>query len=321
MCLLGACEWRPSWFRSSDVKTEIRRYDHVLDEFVSLNSFSALQRMNTDYPRETKLLIEDVLAIGQVDEPHVEQKIRGFYMDSTVQALIQETHRQYADIDDIEEQLNKAFTALKTEDAGFHIPRVYTQVSALNQSIVVSDSMLGISLDKYLGADFPLYKSYYYTYQRRSMCRKNMVTDALLFYLLSEYFVPFDRSRTALDRILRVSKMHWVIARILDRKSLDEEIGFEKMRADWCRRNEAAIWQWLKEEGVLGNSEVAVSRMLIEPRENTPGLGPESSDQIGLWVGIRIVDDYMKRHSDVSIKDLLHTTDYQQMWKETRYAL
>ena len=32
-----------------------------------MNSFSALQKMNTDYPQVTKLLIEDVLAIGEVD--------------------------------------------------------------------------------------------------------------------------------------------------------------------------------------------------------------------------------------------------------------
>lgn len=319
--MFGSCEWHKSWFRSSEVKTEIRRYDRVLDEFVSLNSFSALQRMNTDYPKETKLLIEDVLAIGRVDEPHVEQKIRAFYMDSTVQALIHETHRQYSDIHDIEEQLNLAFATLKAEDAEFHIPRVYTQVSALNQSIVVCDSMLGISLDKYLGVDFPLYKSYYYDYQRRSMCRERIVSDALLFYLLSEYFVPSGRSRTALDRILRVGKMHWVIAQILNKESLDEEIGFEEKRANWCRQNEVAIWKWLKAEKILDNSEVTVGRMLIEPRGHTPGLGSESSDQIGLWIGIRVVDNYMKRHKDVSIRDLLHTADYQQIWDGSGYAI
>ena len=37
-------------------------------EYVTMNSFSALQKMNTDYPQVTKLLIEDVLAIGEVDD-------------------------------------------------------------------------------------------------------------------------------------------------------------------------------------------------------------------------------------------------------------
>lgn len=321
LLLLSSCEWKQGLFRSSEPKTEIRRYDRVLDEFVSLNSYSALQRMNTEYPKETKLLIEDVLMIGRVDDPRVEQKIRSFYMDSTVQVLVQEVHRQYYDMHDINEQFVKAFEVLKAEDPNFHIPRIYTQISAFNQSIVVGDSILGISLDKYLGADFPLYKSYYHPYQRRSMCRERLVSDALTFYLLSEYTVPSDRPLTALDRVLRSGKIHWVIAQILDRESLDEEIGFEAERADWCRRNEATIWKWIKDNQIFRSTEVAINQMLMYPRESTPALGPQSADQIGLWIGVRIVDAFMKRHKNVSIGDLLYMTDYQKIWDESGYAL
>lgn len=320
-CLLGSCEGWQSWFYSSDTKIEIRRYDRVLDEFVSLNSFSALQRMNTEYPKETKLLIEDVLTLGRVDEPRVEQKLRAFYLDSTVQVLMQEVHRQYYDMHDINEQLARAFEVLKAEDPKFQVPCVYTQISALNQSIVVGDSILGISLDKYLGADFPLYKSYYYAYQRRSMCRERLVPDALTFYLLSEYPLSPSQPYTVLDRVLRTAKMHWIVAHILDKKSLDEEIGFSGERAEWCRRNEKAIWRWVKDNHVLGSTEHSVNQMLMRPRENTPALGPQSSDQLGLWIGIRIVDGYMKRHKDVSVGQLLHMTDYQTLWRESGYAL
>ncbi len=161
----------------------IDRYDRVLDEYVSLNSYTALGRMNTQYPMETKLLIEDVLKLGKVNEPDVEQRLRRYYLDSTVQVLLDEVHRQYGDMSDIEADFNRAFEELKEQYPEFKTPHVYTQVSCLNQSIVVGDTLIGISLDKYLGEDFPLYADFYTSEQRAQMNRDAIVRDAINAYL------------------------------------------------------------------------------------------------------------------------------------------
>ncbi len=164
-------------------KVVIDRYDRVLDEYVSLGSYAALHRMNTQYPMETKLLIEDVLDIGRVNEPNVEQRLRYFYLDSTVQLLLDEVHRQYGDMSDLEADFDRAFDELKKQDPNFQRPHIYTQISCLNQSIVVGDTLIGISLDKYLGADFPLYQQYYSEEQRAQMTRDAIVQDAINAYM------------------------------------------------------------------------------------------------------------------------------------------
>lgn len=189
LCTLAVGVWllRPDnllgSFKAKNEKVVIDRYDRVLDEYISLNSYTALGRMNTQYPMETKLLIEDVLEIGRVDDPHVEQRLRHYYLDSTVQVLLDEVHRQYSDMSDIEEAFNRAFDELKRKDPNFQRPHVYTQVSCLNQSIIVGDTLIGISLDKYLGADFPLYREYYTDEQRAQMNRDAIVRDAINAYL------------------------------------------------------------------------------------------------------------------------------------------
>ena len=63
----SSCRWSsvPWWTDGqSDKGEKIFRYDRLVDEFVSLNSFTSLQRMNTEYPAATRLLIEEVLAIS-----------------------------------------------------------------------------------------------------------------------------------------------------------------------------------------------------------------------------------------------------------------
>lgn len=187
MLLIAACGvglWSLFVVEDSVVEeVRIERFDRVLDEYVSLGSGTALHRMNTEYPQQTKLLIEDVLAMGQVSDPDVERKLRYVFLDSTVQILLDEVHRQYGDVSDLERDFQRVFEELRKKDPSFRTPHIYTQISCLNQSIVVSDSLIGISLDKYLGRDFPLYQEFYSPEQRQQMNRDAIVRDAISAYL------------------------------------------------------------------------------------------------------------------------------------------
>lgn len=187
MLLIAACGvglWSLFVVEDSVVEeVRIERFDRVLDEYVSLGSGTALHRMNTEYPQQTKLLIEDVLAMGQVSDPDVERKLRYVFLDSTVQILLDEVHRQYGDVSDLERDFQRVFEELRKKDPSFRTPHIYTQISCLNQSIVVSDSLIGISLDKYLGRDFPLYQEFYSPEQRQQMNRDAIVTDVISAYL------------------------------------------------------------------------------------------------------------------------------------------
>ena len=196
LCAFGVWSWlaKPweGWFMDEEQTTEVKidRFDRVLDEYVSLGSYTALHQMNTLYPMETKLLIENVLELGNVSDPDVEKRLRYFYLDSTVQVLLDEVHHQYGDLRDLEADFDHVFKELKKKDPSFRTPHVYTQISCLNQSIVVGDTLIGISLDKYLGADFPLYREYYSEEQRAQMNRSAIVSDAISAYLQYKSNVP-----------------------------------------------------------------------------------------------------------------------------------
>ena len=171
----------------------IARFDRVLDEYVSLGSYTALHQMNTEYPRETKLLIEDVLKLGKVDDPDVEKHLRYFYLYSTVQVLLDEVHHQYSDLSDIEHSLQARLEQLKKRYPNYRRPHLYAQISCLNQSVVVADTLIGISLDKYLGADFPVYQQYYSEEQCQEMVRGAIVDDVIAAYekyLIDNYARP-----------------------------------------------------------------------------------------------------------------------------------
>lgn len=320
LCLITSCKQDGTslWGGAEDAQNQkIFRFDLLVDEYVSLNSYASLQRMNTDYPVPTRLLIEKVLSIGSVQDTNIEHTLREFYLDSTMQVLTQDVRNQYANLSAEENEIFAAFRQLKKEDKNFKIPFVYTQISGLNQSIVVGDSLLGISLDKYLGSDYPLYLQYYPESQRRLMTRKNIVSDALYFYLSHEYPIAYKHQHTLLEMMIDYGKIHWAIAKLRG-ISLQDEAGFDKLRVTWYENNETQVWNWMKEQKMLGSTDNNFVKFFLQPRDNKIN-GNDRPDMMGLFFGLRIVDSYMKSHPKVDLSELLCTTDYDELFKQSGY--
>ena len=312
----SSCDWQ---YESRPAKEKIHRFDRLVDEYVSLNSFSALQRMNTEYPQATRLLIEDVLEIGKVQEPRIEQRLRTYYLDSTMQVLLDAVHKEYPDLDDEEKELGEVFSKLKEIDPDFRIPGMYAQISGLNQSIVVGDDVLGISLDKYLGQDFDLYKKYYYLYQRSQFNRNRIVPDALYYYLSSSYPLYDAKPHTLLDFMLDYGKFTCVIARLRN-VSPYEQAGIDKKRMQVYKKYETAIWNSMLKSGTLETKDLSVIRKFMIPQELSDVLTENEPAQIGIWIGIRIMESYMKNNPDVGLKELLRMHDYSNILEQSGYT-
>ena len=184
------CQWRlppPDEEATSDVIT-IERYDRPEMLFLTTGDFAALQQLKTAYPTQTRMLIEEVLQLGQVDDTDINTRFLLFFQDSTLQAIMADVEREFANLDNESRQLTEAFARLRTLLPDVEIPVVYSQIGSFDQSIIVGDGQLGISLDKYLGSDYPLYLKYGYSEQQRQMMtRRYIVPDCLGFYLLSLY--------------------------------------------------------------------------------------------------------------------------------------
>ena len=215
-----SCEWQ---LKSEDGKSKlaIDRYDRVQTLYLTTGDFSALQQMNTVYPTQTRTLIEDVIRIGKVNDPEINMKFLRFYQDSTLQSLINEVEQQYANISDINEELSEAFDNLRDLIPNLEIPQIYTQIGSLDQSLVIGNSSIGICLDKYLGADCPLYQKPEYGYtssQLQMMNRSYIVPDCIGFYLLSLYPMPHDRALTQVERDKHIGKIQWVVNQVFGKE-------------------------------------------------------------------------------------------------------
>ncbi|MBQ8657312.1 MAG: gliding motility protein GldB [Prevotella sp.] len=215
MLLCIGCEWRlkPNDEQKS-LRVDVERYDRIQALYLTTGDRAALQQLNTQYPVQTRTLIEDLLKIGHVNDADINSKFLSLYQDSVLRAVIADVERSYDNMDDISDELTDAFEELKDVMPDMELPTVYAQIGTLKESIVVSGNTLGICLDKYLGEDYALYQQVYTESQRRQMVRAMIVPDCLGFYLLSLFPFP-DTGETADFRHRHMVKIQWVVNQLL----------------------------------------------------------------------------------------------------------
>lgn len=218
--LFTSCEWKlkPNGDDGSDGLMGVQRYDRLESRYLTTGDFSALQQMNIDYPMETRTLIEDVLRLGEVNDPEINSKFLNFYQDTILQSIVADAEAQYANMSDINMQFDKAFKKLSKMCPSLRRPMIYAQIGALDQSIVVGNNSVGISLDKYLGSNYPLYARYYSEAQRATMKREYIVPDALSFYLLSVFPLKNHDMCSQYERDMHMGKIMWVVNKAMERR-------------------------------------------------------------------------------------------------------
>ncbi len=217
--MVSACDLKlKSFDEDADGESEVRiqRYDRIESLYLTTGEFSALQQMSTDYPIETRTLIEKVLKIGHVDDPEINSTLLTFFQDSVLQVMISDAEAAYANVDDLNKKFTETFEKLRSWVPEIKVPMIYTQISALDQSIVVGDESIGICIDKYLGENYPLYKRFYDDQQRKTMTREYIVPDLLTFYLLSQYRLPEELFHDQRVRDLHLAKIQWVVNKVIN---------------------------------------------------------------------------------------------------------
>lgn len=221
LILLVGCDFIGFTNGSSDFvdSIEIVRYDRVEARYLTTGDFSALQEMNTVFPTQTRALIEDLLNLGTVDNVNINKNLLEYFQDSTLQNIIYAAESEYADMSDLNKELKTAFRNLKREMPNIGVPTFYAQLGSLDQSIVVDDNSIGISLDKYLGKDYSVYMRFYDEKQRETMTRSYIVPDCVLFYLISKYGLHHEGDVSQHDRDVNMGIMMYVTNKVVGRKA------------------------------------------------------------------------------------------------------
>jgi hypothetical protein len=183
--------------------------------------------------------------------------------------------------------------------------------------------VIGIGLDRYLGADCKYYTMLeIYKYMAVKMTPDNIVPDCIYGFGASEWdFATLKYpSDNVLAEIIHNGKLKYFEKCMLPESPDDLIFGFTKDQLKFCKNNESTMWQYLVEHDMLFNTEQFTIRKLTGEAPFTSYFTKESPGKAADWIGFRIVESYMMKNQGVKLSDLMTNIDVQGILEKSKYS-
>jgi gliding motility-associated lipoprotein GldB len=313
--ILSSCDIVTGRNTSSD-PVHINRFDKDLFQLVMQDTPELQGKIATDYPAMLKVIGLSIFDVNDTQQPDFFYRLVNYYSEPALNKLYRDAIKFYDHIEVLEANLGSGFQYLKTCFPSMQIPAVYMHVSGFQQNTLVANSLLSISIDKYLGLDYPLYKDFFYDYQLRKMTPERIVPDYLKAWLLSDY--PFKgNNRVLLERMIYEGKIKYIIHKALPKVLPEVLMGYSSSEYTWCKQNEKVIWRTIIERNHLYTPDATTTEGYFADRPSD-FISNDAPGDLGSWIGWQIVTKYMER-TKVTIEELMKNVDYQGILMGSRY--
>ncbi len=305
----------------SDVALDIPvvRFEQELFSINGAGAFKTLDGLEKKHKTFYDLFTKYVIRSADKSDSLSKINLLNFVNDKDIQQVYKQTSGQYGDFSEIQNELTDAFKHYKKEFPAKIVPAIYTYISGFNYAVISADSLLGIGLDMYLGADSKYYPALGLPkYKTNNMRREYIVSDAVKGWAQSEY--PADeKKKDFLSHIIYAGKLLYFQDALLSVTPDSVKIGYTADQLLWCQKSEASIWAFLISKKVLYSGNYTEYHKFISEGPGTNGFPPEAPSLLGNWIGWQIVRKYMAENKNVSLNQLMNEPDAQKVLTLSKY--
>ncbi len=306
-----------------DLEIKIMRLEKELFELSVDSIASSIPYLENKYSHFYELF-NYVIKIGETRSPYYPRYLKSFITDRTNREVYLATNREFPDIDMLEKALTEAFKHYKHYFSEKTIPDIYTFISGFNASIIIDTNILAIGLDRYLGTECEYYDHLgFYEYQQANMYKEKIVTDCMFAWVSSEWYFNMQGSRelanNVLNNIIHEGKLVYLVKSLVPREDISLIMGYSEDQMKFCRRNEKQMWTYLIEHKLLFSSDRMTVNKLIGEAPFTSYFTGESPGRAAVWIGYRIVEQYMQKNPGLTLSDLVENNDYQLILEGSGY--
>jgi gliding motility-associated lipoprotein GldB len=285
-----------------DINVNIERFDQLFAEITP----SSLPHLKEEYPFMFSKNYNDSLWIARIK-------------DTLQQQLNAEVDNAFPDSNLFKDEIESLFQYLKYYYKTFKTPRIITVTSDVDyrNKTIVTDSILLIALDTYLGTDHEFYEGMQ-RYLKQNFKPSQIVPDLASQY--AEQHIFQTRRKSFLDEMIYFGKVLYFKDAMIPFKEDEEKIGYTKAQLDWAITNESYIWRFFVEKELLFDSSPKLVQRFINPAPFSKfnlELDGESPGRLGQFIGWQIVRAYMK-NNDVTLQQMLRT-NAEDIFNDSRF--
>ena len=306
---------------SITVSFHINRFEQDLFAIDPNNPLQGTEQLKNKYGNFYNLYIYQITSLGTRDSIETAHRIADFIADTNFRQVYSSCESQFSDFTKYKEELKKSFRYYSYYFPGKEIPDIVTMISGFSYPVICDSSILGISLDMYLGSSNPYYSTIeppLPIYLRSRMRPEYIVNDAMKGWAASDY--TFDESTARMiDFMISNGKLLYFLGKVLPDEPDTIKTGYTKTQLDWCYSNEKQIWSFFIENKLLFSIDPNLMNKYVNDGPTTNGFPKESPGNIGQFIGWQIVTSYMKNHPEVSLQELMEQNDLIKIFNESKY--
>lgn len=266
-----------------------------------------------------ELFGSNVIHIGFPEEKRFGLLLQQFVSDYHMQTVYKDIEKTFADTKTMDDELENAFSYFAYYLPNMPIPKIYYFHGGFNQSIITTDSLIGIGLDKYLGANYNYYQRLGLPeYQRIKMRKEYIPVDAMRYYLYGIF--PFNADKDdVLSHLIYEGKIQFLLDKCFPNVNDTIKFGFSQKQLTWCEKSERSMWQYLIEKKMLFSSDLMDIKRYTNDGPFTTTFPRESPARAAIWLGYNIVSLYMKKNPTLTLEQLMDETDAQKITQQSEY--
>ncbi|MFI8378599.1 gliding motility lipoprotein GldB [Leeuwenhoekiella sp. NPDC079379] len=242
-------------------------------------------------------------------------------INDTIQLeLNTEVAEAFPHLDIVELELENVFKHIKFYYPKFTAPEVVTITSDVSYKmpVILTDSLLLIGLDNYLGPEHPFYNGIqrFYTQNFKKEQIDVNVADAFVSKLIKH-----KGNRRFLDEMIYHGKRLYMMQKLLTLKPQYEIIGYTADQYNWAEANEVDIWKYFIENQLLFDTDSKLLSRFVNPAPFSKfylDFDNDSPPRLGRYIGWRIVNRYMERNAiplqmlpEKSTDEIFEKTNYK----------
>jgi hypothetical protein len=260
-----------------------------------------------------------IIKIGNTSNPAYSDLLKGFVTDYNMHQVYTAIDKEYKNTDTLKLKINNIFRHYKYYFPKMPIPTIITFVSGFNQSIVTTDTILAIGLDKYLGTNCPFYEHLGTPkYARVFMNKSQIPLDCAKAWAITQFPLS-DSGSNLLANIIYQGKVSYFAQMLMPVAEDSSIIGMTGNQIQWCKENEGHMWTFLVENKLLFQSDFMMINKFIGEGPFTKDFGRTSPARAVVWIGWHIVSDYMRNNKNITLNALMHENDFQKILRLSKY--
>ncbi|MEZ5025362.1 MAG: hypothetical protein R2739_02185 [Chitinophagales bacterium] len=307
--------------KQSDIQVNITRFEDQLFACDPNKLDVDLPKLEKQFPLFYPVFYNQVLQVPTFGDKGTQLNyMRDFITNKYNTGLLDSVKKTFPNLDFLKKDLEILFTNYKSHFPKKPTPKVITCISEFQSStFTVTDSIIAISLDLYLGPKYIYYADIFkqYSFMIPTFDKKYMAIDCANVLATNLVPPPGDNS-TLLDKMIAKGKMFYIMENLLPNKDENDIIKYTKKDWKFCINNQVNIWTYFINKKLLYDTRFEQYKYITEA-PTTYGMPKESPGRVGAWLGWQIVRAYMQQHPNTTLQELLALKDGQKILTESKY--